>query len=136
MKSIIATYLLNDATLAALLTGGLYYDKIEINRQLTPNAFDSNNFVKPCALLKGDDLRNAEIFNNAPVMQGFTLYIYTSPQSSSTAESIVNRVTQLLRSTYINNIYFSNISNVISDMDDPSIKSRLDIVNFTILRSL
>ena len=44
--------LVADAPLVALLTGGIFNDVEEINRQLTPGAFDSNKEIKPCALIK------------------------------------------------------------------------------------
>ncbi len=42
-----------DATLAASLTGGVYVDTT-IDRQLTPEAFDANSELKPCALVKAE----------------------------------------------------------------------------------
>ena len=50
IDTIVAT-LVNDATLAALLTGGVQRAQ-EISRQATPGAFDANLEVKPCALVK------------------------------------------------------------------------------------
>lgn len=42
-----------DATLLASLTGGVHA-QVEITRQGTPAAFDANNEIKPCALVKGE----------------------------------------------------------------------------------
>lgn len=45
-----------DGTLLATATGGIYdYDetgRLGINRTTTPDAFDSNELIKPCVLLK------------------------------------------------------------------------------------
>lgn len=41
-----------DDDLVDLLTGGIFNDVEEINRQDTPGAFDSNKDLKPCALIK------------------------------------------------------------------------------------
>lgn len=62
--------------LMALLTGGVFNDVEEISRQNTPAAFDANNELKPCALIK----YNTEI----PLYSGyrravndpFTIYFY------------------------------------------------------------
>ena len=51
--------LLADAPLVALLTGGIFNDVEEISRQNTPGAFDSNQELKPCALIKiGTELKS------------------------------------------------------------------------------
>lgn len=41
-----------DTDLADLLTGGIFADVEEVNRQLTPDAFDANDEIQPCALIK------------------------------------------------------------------------------------
>jgi len=41
-----------DDELMDLLTGGIFNDVEEINRQDTPGAFDSQRELKPCALIK------------------------------------------------------------------------------------
>lgn len=44
-----------DATLSGLLAGGIYAAVAEINRQDTPNAFDSGTReILPCALVKAE----------------------------------------------------------------------------------
>ena len=48
----VKTVLEADATLMALLTGGVHNDVEEISRQNTASAFDSNNEILPCALIK------------------------------------------------------------------------------------
>lgn len=51
MRDAIYDLLNDDATLMATLTGGLH-TKAEISRQATPTAFDSNDEIQPCGLLK------------------------------------------------------------------------------------
>ncbi len=41
-----------DSELMTLLTGGIHNDVEEISRQNTPGAFDANNEIRPCALIK------------------------------------------------------------------------------------
>jgi len=48
----IKTALQADAPLVALLTGGIHNDIEEISRYNPPAAFDANNEIKPCALIK------------------------------------------------------------------------------------
>ncbi len=51
MKAAIHNLLTTDPTLIAILPGGVQ-QAIEITRQATPDAFDANNEIQPCALLK------------------------------------------------------------------------------------
>jgi hypothetical protein len=48
----IKTALELDDALMALLTGGVFADVEEINRQNTPGAFDANMEIEPCILIK------------------------------------------------------------------------------------
>ncbi len=50
MREAIRDALATDPTLQALLTGGVYAVR-EITRQATPDAFDANGEVLPCALV-------------------------------------------------------------------------------------
>jgi len=56
MRAAIYDLLSNDSTLMGVLTGGLYdaadVEGGEISRQGTPDAFDDNGEVLPCALLR------------------------------------------------------------------------------------
>lgn len=53
MRDTIKAYLEADMTLMALLTGGIYAGT-EITRQSTPDAFDANGEVEPCALVSAE----------------------------------------------------------------------------------
>lgn len=71
----IKTALQADAPLVALLTGGIHNDVEEISRQNTPAAFDANQELKPCALIKlGTELKSGpyERSVNSPVI----IYFY------------------------------------------------------------
>lgn len=50
LRDTIRDYLAADATLMAVLTGGLYAGG-EIDRQFTPAAFDANKEILPCGLV-------------------------------------------------------------------------------------
>lgn len=54
MNAALLAYLRADATLAALLPGGIYdaQEVSEISRQNTPGAFDSNKELRPCMLIR------------------------------------------------------------------------------------
>ena len=50
LRGALKTAIEDDATLAGLLTGGVY-DPREINRTTTPDAYDANGALKPCAVV-------------------------------------------------------------------------------------
>ncbi len=52
LASDIKTALETDLSLMSLLTGGIHVGIEEINRQSAPGAFDGNNEIQPCALIK------------------------------------------------------------------------------------
>lgn len=52
MKTAIYNCLSVDATLMAILTGGIYYDITEITRQTAPDVFDDHKEIQPCGLIK------------------------------------------------------------------------------------
>lgn len=75
MKSALYTLLTNDATLMAILTGGLEYQVVEITRQGSPNCFDTSGEIKPCALLKlNTDVPFGEHYQSSRLT--FNLYWY------------------------------------------------------------
>lgn len=56
MLDVVVAVLQGDATLAAILTGGVYDQRAvgEISRQKTPAAFDAWAELKPCAIIAGE----------------------------------------------------------------------------------
>ena len=73
----VKTVLTGNAALMAVLTGGVYNDVEEISRQGTAAAFDANNEIKPCALIKfGTEIpfSSAKIAN--AVQTPLTIYFY------------------------------------------------------------
>lgn len=52
MKAAIYNLLNSDSTLMSALTGGLYHEVSEISRQATPDAYDGNKELQPCALIR------------------------------------------------------------------------------------
>ncbi len=94
MKAAVATYLKSDSTLVGLLSGGIYHEAIEISRQETPTAFDSNSEVMACALIKlGSTVPVGPLPNSA--QQPIDIYLY-HPSSYLSLQIAVNRVYKLL----------------------------------------
>lgn len=61
--------------LTELLTGGIFNDIEEISRQNTPDAFDANKELKPCALIKvGTESKRGPYSRS--VQTPITIYFY------------------------------------------------------------
>ena len=75
MADDVLTALQADHALVGMLTGGIYIDLQEINRQYAPDAFDDNKEIKPCALIKfGNEIQMQGYINS--VQTPFTIYVY------------------------------------------------------------
>lgn len=70
----ILTLLQYDEDLAELLPGGIY-DALEISRQDTPEAFDENGELQPCALVKSGNETSMEAVT-AAVRTPVSIYLY------------------------------------------------------------
>lgn len=91
----IKTALQADAPLVALLTGGIFNDVEEINRQLTPGAFDANKELKPCALIKYNTEIPLRSGYKRAVNDPFTIYFYQR-QGYDVIEQAMDRTFNLL----------------------------------------
>ena len=74
MRDAIETLLGTDSTLMSILTGGLH-TAVEITRQETPAAFDSNGEIQPCALLKFDSVAPDGPYEHGAMLH-FSLLFY------------------------------------------------------------
>lgn len=74
MKQAIIAAIEADAALAALLTGGVH-GAVEISRQTTPTAFDGNQEILPCALVKVGTVVPTGPHHHA-AQQGVDIYLY------------------------------------------------------------
>jgi hypothetical protein len=83
-----------DATLVALLPGGVWSGLPEITRQLAPGAFDANGELQTCALVKSDGERDAGPRRIAGA-QLVNVWVYDRA-SDGRVEEVLTRVHELL----------------------------------------
>jgi hypothetical protein len=74
MRDAIKTLLENDATLMAILTGGVHTGT-EISRQDTPEAFDASDEILPCVLLQFGTAAPAGPYSHSSMLH-FSLMFY------------------------------------------------------------
>ena len=94
MKTAIYNRLTGDEALMTILTGGLYDQVVEISRQGTPEAFDNNLEIKPCALLKVSSLSPVGPYDHSARMMA-VLYFYERAGHEN-IEAAMARAYQLL----------------------------------------
>ena len=90
--------LVADATLAALLPGGVYKGLPEITRQLAPGAFDGASELRPCALARGADERPDGPARIAGA-QMVSVWVYAA--SDGAVEAALERIDALLRKRHM-----------------------------------
>lgn len=54
-----------DATFTALMTGGIHYIVSEISLQATPSAYDANQEIQPCCLIRAETTQNIGPFRSS-----------------------------------------------------------------------
>lgn len=75
MIAAVGALLRADSTFMSTLPGGLYDSVDEVSRQKTPEAFDANKLLRPCALLKGGTVTRVGPVSRA-AQQVFRLFLY------------------------------------------------------------
>ncbi len=98
MRAAVKAALEADSTLMATLTGGVH-TKAEISRQDTPTAFDSNDEIEPCALLKVESVGPVRPYTHGARMV-LTLYFYER-SGYDNIEAARERVYTLLHDGYV-----------------------------------
>jgi hypothetical protein len=98
VRSTILSRLTTDATLAALLPGGIY-SATEISRQYTPGAFDASGEVRPCALLKMESEAPSGPYDAGDTLASTRLFVvvYVYERVGATAiDAALDRIFALL----------------------------------------
>lgn len=94
MYQAIVDTLTADATLTALLPGGIHSDVVEVSRQNTPSAFDANKELLPSALVKPGITRPDGPFVHSAA-QTVEIYLYQR-QGFDVIEQAARRIYELL----------------------------------------
>jgi hypothetical protein len=126
------TALLNaDTAFKAALTAGAF-DAVEITRQLTPGAFDTNSELKPCALVKTG---NENALQNKIGAVQTTLTIYFYQRSGFTAiDTGLARALALLNLKHSSNIWEIQFNNEIARTTDEALACSLAVQRYNVIR--
>jgi hypothetical protein len=119
-----------DATLGALLTGGIHTG--EISRQATPEAFDAHGEVLPCALVKVE----AETPTGPYRMSArqFVL-VYLFQQHDTTAiDSALDRIFTLLHGAKPEGAWECRWVGDVRDIEDGALRCQMALSRFQVTR--
>lgn len=126
-------YLAADATLMALLPGGLHV-KAEISRQLTPEAFDADSELLACGLVKrGGDAPDGPGGVAGRMMINVWLY---HPTSDAANDSAVARIKTLLHRAVLPGTFETRWIFDPDPFEEEALKARAAVTRYEVVRRL
>lgn len=129
MIDTITALLQNDATLAAILTGGVYRAQ-EISRQATAAAFDGNKELKPCALVKQETATPWGVHRDSGRLY-VVIYFYDRHGYTNT-EAARRRVYALLHRVKVTGSYEVRHANDVLDQEDEPLGAAMAVSRFVV----
>jgi hypothetical protein len=131
VTSEITTLLNADSTFKAAITAGAF-DAVEISRQLTAGAFDTNNEIKPCALVKtGQETKAGN--KNFAVQTTLTIYLYQ--RSGYVAlDAGLARLYALLHQRHSLNVWEILFENEVARAWDDALNCSMAVQRYTMFR--
>jgi hypothetical protein len=133
IRSAIKSLLEADTTLMTTLTGGVY-GEAEISRQATPAAFDANEELEPCALLKveADDPTGPFETSSRTFV---TVYFYAR-SGYSAIDTALARVYALLHRQRVSGEGVWNIRHAgdVRDQQDPALGCAMSMSRYVVYR--
>ena len=132
----IKTVLNADASLLAILTGGVHVGIMEINRQDASGAFDATTKeIKPCALIKLG-VENKLSDTRRGVQTPITIYLYERNGYSSINAAMVKIFNHLNEEKIGTNTWNIRHSNTVYDQRDIALDCSLATLRFVAVREL
>lgn len=130
----VRTVLAADATLVALLTGGVYArrdKRIGVNRKNTPTAYNTTGIMKPHAVVKGRTVQGMGVKDASnqfrSTRQAVEIYIRNDGDAGFTViQQAVTRINQLLDQKQIAGIYKAQWRGQL-DYNDPDLNEAATI---------
>lgn len=129
MIDTITALLQNDATLAAILTGGVHHVQ-EISRQTTPAAYDANRELKPCALVKAEAATPWGVHRDSSRLY-VVIYFYDR-HGYTNIEAARRRVYDLLHRVKVIGSYEVRHANDMLDQEDEPLGAAMAVSRFVV----
>lgn len=135
LSSEIKTILEANASLMAVLTGGIFVDVEEISLQKTASAFDSNKEIKPCALIKIPNEAPAGPYKTS-VRTTFIIYLYQRSGYDKIAAAMVYIYGDLNEHKIGTNVWNIEHVNSVHQQRDQALDCPLGLLRFMAVRQL
>lgn len=135
LASEIKTALTADTVLMALLTGGIFNDVEEISRQNTPDAFDSNKEIKPCALIKLPNEVPTGPYKTS-VRTAFVIYFYQRSGYDVIGSAMVLAYADLNEKQIGTNVWNIEFVSAVHQQRDQALDCPLGSLRFSAVRKL
>jgi hypothetical protein len=133
LRDDIKTYLEADATLTGILTGGVHAG-VEISRQNTPSAFDSNGEILPCALVKEEADAKTGPFHESSVT--YILVFFYQRYDYDSIDQALDRVFTLLHRQKVGTKVWEILwANDIKDQEDQALGCSLSLSRYQVYRN-
>lgn len=123
----------SNTALMDILSGGVYSGVEEISRQLTPNAFDANGEIQPCALVKlGVEIPTGPYVRGAqcPVI----IYFYERQGYENIDEAMALVFDQLNETQTGDHVWNLQFSNSVYNQRDVALDCALSTLRFVAVR--
>jgi hypothetical protein len=132
VRETVRALLANDATLAVLLTGGVWA-ATEISRQNTPGAFDANGELMPCALVKLESEGPSGPFVTSSRL--FVLVMFYERSGYTAIDAAVARAYTLLHYVKVGtDVWEMRHAGDVLDLEDQALECSLGMSRFGAVR--
>ena len=121
-----------DGTLETALTGGIYIDVADINRQDTPGAFDGNGEIMPCCLIKTGNENTRENVIRA-VTTPLVIYIYQR-RNYDQIDIALEQIHALLEMYHTTGVWQIRFDSEIARAWDDALSCSLAIQRFNVIQ--
>lgn len=136
LASEVKTVLEANASLMAILTGGIHADVEEISRQNTPSAFDAaTKEIKPCALIKMPNETPAGPYPTS-VRTTFVIYLYQRSGYDQIAAAMVYVYGELNEQKIGTGVWNTEHVNTVYQQRDQALDCALGLLRFMAVRQL
>jgi len=133
LQSDVKTVLTANTALMAILTGGVHIDVEEINTTNTPTAFDSNDEIKPCALIKlGTEIPTGPFVRG--VQTPIIIYFYQRQGFASIDPALVKAFDLLNETQTGDGVWNLQYSNTVFNQRDTALDCALSTLRFIAVR--
>jgi hypothetical protein len=135
LSSELKTVLQANASLMAVLTGGIFVDVEELSLQKTPGAFDTNKEVKPCVLIKVPNETPAGPYKTS-VRTTIVIYFYQRSGYDKIAAAMVYAYGELNEEKIGTGVWNIEHVNSVHQQRDQALDCALGLLRFMAVRQL